>query len=197
MVPAGAIPACHPCYPGGLPIAWQRWWPSGHRSSSPDNGVDALSEVDEATPGFAARYGLQGCALTSVSIRQGTRCSGLPRTPPSSYPGALPAPGAGLPPASSNVSTAYCPVPILAPNDASTSPGDLESPAQDAPSGLQTARCACDIRDMRGSTSGRPGGTSRGCHGLPPSQEAIRGSSDPTRGPSGVPGGSPQRATGG
>ena len=85
---------------------------TGHRSSSPDTGVDALREVDEATPGFAARYGLQGCALTSVSARQGTRCSGLPLAPPSSYPGALPAPGAGLPPASSNVSTACSPVPF-------------------------------------------------------------------------------------
>ena len=32
-------------------------------------------------------------------------------SPPSSSPGALPAPGAGLSPASSKVSTAYCPVP--------------------------------------------------------------------------------------
>jgi len=38
---------------------------------------------------------------------------GYPRSgsPPSSDPGALPAPGAGLPPASSRVSTAYSPVP--------------------------------------------------------------------------------------
>jgi len=113
VVPAGAVLACHPCYPGGPPVTWQRWWSSERRSSSPDNGVDALTEVHEATPGFAARYGLRGCALTSMSARQGTWCSGLPRTPPSSYPGALPAPGAGLSPASSRVSTAYCPVPIF------------------------------------------------------------------------------------
>ena len=39
---------------------------------------------------------------------------GYPRrgSPPSSYPGALPAPEAGLPPASFRVSTAYCPVPF-------------------------------------------------------------------------------------
>ena len=30
----------------------------------PGNGVDALTEVHEATPGFAARYGLRGCAPT-------------------------------------------------------------------------------------------------------------------------------------
>jgi hypothetical protein len=91
----------------------QRWWSPKHRSSSPDNGVDALTEVHEATPGFAARYGLRDCARPFRRARQGTWCSGLPRTPPSSYPGALPAPGAGLSPASSRVSTAYCPVPFL------------------------------------------------------------------------------------
>jgi hypothetical protein len=112
VVPSGAVLACHPCYPGGPPVTWQRWGSPERRSSSPDNGVDALTEVHEAISGFAARYGLRGCALTSVSARQGTWCSGLPRTPPSSYPGALPAPGAGLSPASSRVSTAYCPVPI-------------------------------------------------------------------------------------
>ena len=112
VVPPGAILACHPCYPGGPPMPWQRWWASGRRSSSPDNGVDALTEVNEATPGFAARYGLRGCAHPFGRARQGTRCLGLPLTPPSSYPGALPAPGAGLPPASSRVSTAYCPVPF-------------------------------------------------------------------------------------
>ena len=66
--------------------------------------------VNGATPGFAARYGLRGCALPSASACQGTRCFRLPVAPPSSYPGALPAPGAGLPPASPMVSMAYCPV---------------------------------------------------------------------------------------
>jgi hypothetical protein len=62
---------------------------------------------NEATPGFAARYGLRGCVLPCGSTRQRTRCFRLPVTPLSSYPGALPSPGAGLPPASLTVSTAY------------------------------------------------------------------------------------------
>lgn len=81
VVPAGAVLACHPCYPGGPPVTWQRWWSPERRSSSPDNGVDALTEVHEAPSGFAARYGLRGCALTSVSARQGTWGSGLPGVP--------------------------------------------------------------------------------------------------------------------
>ena len=46
----------------------QRWWSPGHRSSPPVAGVDALNGVNEATPGFAARYGLRGCALTSARL---------------------------------------------------------------------------------------------------------------------------------
>jgi hypothetical protein len=45
VVPSGAVLACHPCYPGGPPVTWQRCWSLGHRSSSPDNGVDALAEL--------------------------------------------------------------------------------------------------------------------------------------------------------
>jgi hypothetical protein len=52
------------------------------------------------------------CALTAVSARRGARCFGLPLAPPSSYPGALLIPGAGPPPASSRVSTAYCAAPF-------------------------------------------------------------------------------------
>ena len=48
----------------------------------------------------------------SGRARQGTWWVGLPLPPPSSYPGALPAPGAGLPPASSRVSTACYQVPV-------------------------------------------------------------------------------------
>jgi hypothetical protein len=81
VVPSGAVPACHPCYPGGPQVTWQRWWSPGHRSSSPDTGVAALRKVHEATPGFAARYGLRGCAPTSASARQGIRCFGLPGVP--------------------------------------------------------------------------------------------------------------------
>ncbi len=33
----------HPCYPGGPRMTRQRWGPPEHRSSSPDNGVDALA----------------------------------------------------------------------------------------------------------------------------------------------------------
>ena len=40
-----AVPACHPCYPGGPRMTRQRWWAPEHRSSSPDNGVDALAEL--------------------------------------------------------------------------------------------------------------------------------------------------------
>ena len=81
VVPAGAVFAGHPCSPGGPPVTGQRRGSPERRSSSPDNGVDALTEVHEATPGFAARYGLRGCALTSVSARQGTWCFGLPGVP--------------------------------------------------------------------------------------------------------------------
>ena len=45
VVPLGAVPACHPCYPGGPRLTRQRWWSPEHRSSSPDNGVDALAEL--------------------------------------------------------------------------------------------------------------------------------------------------------
>jgi len=45
MVPPGAVPACHPCYPGGPRVPRQRCWAPGHRSSPPDNGVDALAEL--------------------------------------------------------------------------------------------------------------------------------------------------------
>ncbi len=49
---------------------------------------------------------MRACARPFGRVRQGTWCFRLPLTPPSSYPGALPAPGAGLPSASSRVSTA-------------------------------------------------------------------------------------------
>ncbi len=62
---------------------------------------------NEATAGFAARYGLRGCARPFGRARQGTQRFRLPVTPPSSYLGALPTPRAGLPPASPTVSTAY------------------------------------------------------------------------------------------
>ena len=81
VVPAGAVPTCRPCYHGGSPVTGRRWWPPVHRASSPDNGVDALSEVHAATPGVAARYGLRGCARRCRRARQGTRCSGLPGVP--------------------------------------------------------------------------------------------------------------------
>ena len=42
VVPSGVVPACHPCYPRRAPVTWQRCGSLGHRSSSPDNGVDAL-----------------------------------------------------------------------------------------------------------------------------------------------------------
>ena len=45
VVPPGAVPACHPCYPGGPRVTRQRYWAPEHRSSSPDNGVDALAEL--------------------------------------------------------------------------------------------------------------------------------------------------------
>jgi hypothetical protein len=44
VVPSGAVPACHPCYPGGPPGTGRRRWSLERRSSSPDNGVDALTE---------------------------------------------------------------------------------------------------------------------------------------------------------
>src|SRR5574341_203221 len=61
----------------------------------------------EATPGFAAHYNLRGCALPLGSASSGTECVRLPLAPPSSYPGALPSPGAGLPPASLTATTVY------------------------------------------------------------------------------------------
>jgi hypothetical protein len=45
VVPSEAVPACHPCDPGGPPLPWQRWWASAHRSSPSGNGVDALAEL--------------------------------------------------------------------------------------------------------------------------------------------------------
>jgi hypothetical protein len=45
VVPRGAVPACHPCYPGGPRMPRQRWWAPEPRSSPPDNGVDALTEL--------------------------------------------------------------------------------------------------------------------------------------------------------
>ena len=45
VVPPGAILACHPCYPGGPHMTWQRWRSPGHRSSPSGNGVDALSKL--------------------------------------------------------------------------------------------------------------------------------------------------------
>ena len=71
MVPRGALRTCHPCYPGG-----SRWavavvaarlapaFPQRPRGRHPQFS-------NEATPGFAARYGLCGCARPS-----GTRSSG-------------------------------------------------------------------------------------------------------------------------
>ena len=98
--------------------------PEGLRS--PDSGGGHPStglppRTTESTPSLSSRgYPWVRCTLrparlrTSVGrARQGTRCLGLPLAPPSNYPGALPAPGAGLPPASSRVSTAYCPVPFV------------------------------------------------------------------------------------
>ena len=78
VVPPGTILACHPCYPGGPRVTWQRWWSPGHRSSSSGNGVDALTEVHEATPGFAARYGLRGCARPSDALVRELGVSGYP-----------------------------------------------------------------------------------------------------------------------
>ncbi len=45
VVPSGAVPACHPCYPGGPQMTRQRWWSPGHRSSPSGIGVDALTEL--------------------------------------------------------------------------------------------------------------------------------------------------------
>jgi len=78
VVPPGTILACHPCYPGGPRVTWQRWWSPGHRSSPSGNGVDALTEVHEATPGFAARYGLRGCARPSDALVRELGVSGYP-----------------------------------------------------------------------------------------------------------------------
>ncbi len=157
VVPSGAVRACHPCYPGGPRVTWQRWWSPGHRSSPPVNGVDALTVVHEATPGFAARYGLRGCALPR-SARQGTWCFGLPLTPPSSYPGALPAPGAGLPPASSRVSTACYRTPF------STQPLDsrrawvhfVADPGGAGRSAPQTPDCRPPVASSSGGRGRRP-----------------------------------------
>jgi len=78
VVPPGTILACHPCSPGGPRVTWQRWWSPGHRSSPSGNGVDALTEVNEATPGFAARYGLRGCARPSDALVRELGVSGYP-----------------------------------------------------------------------------------------------------------------------
>ena len=67
-------------------MPWQPWWALGRRSSPSGNGVDALPEVHEATPGFAARYGLRDCARPFERARQGTWCVGLPGVPTSWVP---------------------------------------------------------------------------------------------------------------
>ena len=80
-----------------------------------------------ATPGFAARYGLRGCARPFQRTRQGTwrfELLGVPTqwAPSLNLPGRAavqprlttkPAPGTGLPPASSTVPTACYQVLIL------------------------------------------------------------------------------------
>jgi hypothetical protein len=80
VVPAGAVPACHPCYPGGPPMPWQRWWASAHRSSSPDNGVDALAELTRLPLGSLHAIRLRRTGLrTSVPTRSSGN-SALPVT---------------------------------------------------------------------------------------------------------------------
>ncbi len=93
VVPSGAVPACHPCYPGGPQMTRQRWWSPEHRSSSPDNGVDALTEVNEATPGFAARYGLRGCARLSDALVRELGALGYPSHLPRATRARCPLPG--------------------------------------------------------------------------------------------------------
>ena len=74
-------------------MAWQRWWPSEHRSSSPNNGVDTLIEVHEATPGFAARYGLRGCTLPLGALVRELGVSGYPSHLPRATRARCPLPG--------------------------------------------------------------------------------------------------------
>ena len=45
-----------------------------------------LTEVNEATPGFAVRYGLRGCAPARADACQGTWCFGLPGVPAERVP---------------------------------------------------------------------------------------------------------------
>ena len=88
VVPREAVPACHPCYPGGSGLAWQVWWPD-RRTAFPlrSRGRHPQILFNEATAGFAARCDLRGCALLLGSARQGTQCFRLPVAPPSSYLG--------------------------------------------------------------------------------------------------------------
>jgi hypothetical protein len=71
----------------------QRRWSSKRRSSSPDNGVDALTEVNEATPGFAARYGLRGCARPSDALVRELGALGYPSHLPQATRARCPLPG--------------------------------------------------------------------------------------------------------
>ena len=70
VVPSEAVPACHPCYPGGPQITRQRRWSPKHRSSSPDNGVDALTEFTRLPLGS-----LHATACEVAHVRR-TRSSG-------------------------------------------------------------------------------------------------------------------------
>ena len=64
-------------------MTWQRWWSPERRSSSPDNGVDALTELTRLHLGSLHAIRLRRTGLrTSVGrARQGTWCSGLPGVP--------------------------------------------------------------------------------------------------------------------
>ncbi len=87
-------------------MTWQRWGSPGHRSSPSGNGVDALTELTRLYLGSLRATACEVAHVRSDALVRELRCLELPLTPPSSYPGALPAPGAGLPPASPRVSTA-------------------------------------------------------------------------------------------
>jgi hypothetical protein len=83
----------------------------------PDNGVDALAGLTGLHPGSLHATTCEVAHLRSDALVRELGASGYPGdpqsgSPPSSYPGALPAPGAGLPPASPMASTAYRPVPF-------------------------------------------------------------------------------------
>ncbi len=93
VVPPGAVRACHPCYPGGPQMTWQRWGSPGRRSSPSGNGVDALTELTRLHLGSLHATACELARVPSDAFVRELGASGYPSHLPQATRARCPLPG--------------------------------------------------------------------------------------------------------